>query len=96
MVYVGEDFCHQSEASYERRIMNCEVRKGKGKGNSVTHYAGIEGSRYVALNSAPDKGGCSEPLPNCITGGQKDVMRCTGGFIGPRAGLNTLRTVRVI
>jgi hypothetical protein len=88
MVYVGEDFCHQSEASCEWRIINCEVRKGKGRGNSVTHYAGIEGSRNVTLNSAPDKGGCSEPLPICITGGKNDVMRCTEGFVGPRSGLN--------
>jgi len=45
MFYVGEDVYHQSATSDERPIMNCVVRKGKGKGkgNSVTRYTGTDG-----------------------------------------------------
>jgi hypothetical protein len=42
MVFVGKDVSHQTATSDERRVMNCEVRKGKGKGNSVTSFAGTE------------------------------------------------------
>ena len=70
----------------------------KGKLNPRTGHEGPEGQqRYsstLSLTSALDMGGWSTPRPGRFTAGKGPGTNCTGGWVGPRAGMDGCRKCR--
>ena len=66
--------------------------KGKGKGHPRTGHEGPEGERMYSStlpsSSALDVGGWSTPHPGRFTPRERPGTQCTGGWVGPRVGVD--------
>jgi hypothetical protein len=66
--------------------------KVKGKDHPITGYEGPRGGVKVELysfsTSALGGGAWSAPRPGRFTPGKDPGTHCTGGWVGPRAGLD--------
>jgi hypothetical protein len=47
----------------------------------------VQYSSALALSSRPDEGGWSSRTPDTLPPGKRAAVRCTGGCMDPRAGL---------
>jgi hypothetical protein len=65
---------------------------GKGKGHPITRHEGTEReyrcSYVLSLTSALGGGGWSMPAPAALPPGTRPGTHCTGGWVGPRDGLD--------
>jgi hypothetical protein len=72
--------------------------KLKGKGHPRTDHEGPEGEyRYsstLSITSALDGGGWSAPSPGPLYPRDRLGTHCTGGWVGPRAGLDVCEKSR--
>ena len=74
------------------RDLCCSVNKGKGKILPRADHEGSEGEQLygstLSSASALVEGRWSTPRPGRFTPGKDPGTHCTGGWVGPRAGLD--------